>query len=387
MRQETNTTWTYSPGSHRLSSVMRRYAPIGLVVVTGLMLTAVILSMVESSEWGVVTAGVSFTCLFAMYMVLLLGRKAQVEQTVIERTTELEREIGERKQAEVTIQEQYDEIQIHAYELEAANHELRHTQEKLLELNQSLEQHVKARTVELESANKDLEAFIYSVSHDLRGPLRHINGFSRILQSEHTQQLSEEANRYLDKIAQSAINMGNLVDGLLNLSRIGRKTLEMETVDLNSIVDSVRSELEPETMGRDIEWKIETLPPVECDPVLMKQVVVNLLSNAVKFTRNSEHAIIKVKPPASGQPGFVVKDNGAGFDMEYTDKLFGVFERLHRKEDFEGTGIGLATVHRIVDNHNGRVWAQAEVNKGATFYVTLPYPDVREKEVSHSGEC
>jgi len=274
----------------------------------------------------------------------------------------------------------------HASLLEAANHELRHTQEKILELNQSLEENVKARTVELECANKDLEAFIYSVSHDLRAPLRHINGFSRILQSEHSEQLSEEAMRYLDKIAQSASNMGNLVDGLLNLSRIGRKPLELEIVDLNSVVDGVKSELETEIGNRDIEWKIEPLPEIECDPVLMKQVVVNLLSNAVKFTRNSDGAVIEVKPLSSGESGFMVKDNGAGFDMEYTEKLFGVFERLHRKEDFEGTGIGLATVHRIVDNHNGRVWAEAEVNKGATFYVELPHLDEVEKEVSYSGE-
>lgn len=387
MRQESNTTWTdYSPSSHRLSSVLRRYAPISLIIVTGLMLTAVILSIAESSALGIVVAGVGFTCLFAVYMVLLIGRKAQVEQTVIERAADLEREINERKQAEVTIQEQYDEIQIHAFELEAANHELRHTQEKILELNQFLEENVKARTVELEDVNKDLEAFIYSVSHDLRAPLRHINGFSRILQSEHSGQLSEEAMRYLDKIAQSASNMGNLVDGLLNLSRIGRKPLELEKVDLNSVVDGVKLELEPEIGNRDIEWKIEPLPEIECDFVLMKQVVVNLLSNAVKFTRNSDGVVIEVKPLSSGESGFMVKDNGAGFDMEYTEKLFGVFERLHRKEDFEGTGIGLATVHRIVDNHNGRVWAEAEVNKGATFYVELPHLHEVEKEVSRSGE-
>lgn len=388
MRQESNNTLTnYTQSEYRLLSALRRYAPIGLIVVTGLMLTAVILSMVESSEWGVVAAGVGFTCLFAMYMVLLLGHKAQVERTVIERTVELEREIAEREKAEITIQEQYEEIQIHAFQLEAANHELRHTQEKLVELNQSLEENVKARTVELEGTNRELEAFIYSVSHDLRAPLRHINGFSRIMQTEYSEQLSDEAQRYLDKIAESALNMGNLVDGLLNLSRIGRKTLQIETADLNNIVDTVKAELEPEIAGRNLLWHVEALPQTECDPVLMKQVVVNLLSNAVKFTRNSKSAVIEVKPLSNGKPGFMVKDNGAGFDMEYADKLFGVFERLHRKQDFEGTGIGLATVHRIVDNHNGRVWAEAEVNNGATFCVELPHLDVREKEESHSGKC
>ncbi|MDD5093292.1 MAG: ATP-binding protein [Dehalococcoidia bacterium] len=367
-----------APVSWRHSPWLQRYVPIALLTTTGLMVTAVIFRMVEESEWEVAAAGVAFTALFAAYLVILTGRTAEVEGMVARRTIELEMEIGERKQAEAKIQEQYVDIQIHTLELEAANDDLRQTQQKLLEANLNLEKKVKDRTAELEAANDELKAFTYSVSHDLRAPLRHINGFSRILLNECQDQLPEYAKSYLLKIGDSASSLGALVDGLLNLSRINRENIIIKRVDLNGILDEVIADLRSETASRDINLKIQQLPQVECDPVLIKQVLVNLLSNAIKFTRNTKRTVIEVKPLPDAKPGFMVRDNGAGFDMEYADKLFGVFERMHKKSDFEGNGIGLATVKRIVVHHNGRVWAESTVNRGSTFYVELPAPPAKE---------
>jgi light-regulated signal transduction histidine kinase (bacteriophytochrome) len=229
---------------------------------------------------------------------------------------------------------------------------------------------------ELESANKELEAFTYSVSHDLRAPLRHVDGFSRLLVQEHHAELSPDALEYVMTIRESALHMGMLIDDLLNLARVGRKQLSMQVTGLNSLVDEVTSALNRENADRLIEWKVETLPFVECDPALMKQVFVNLLSNAVKFTRPRKPAVIEVGVTyQDGARAVFVRDNGVGFSMKYAHKLFGVFQRLHRSEDFEGTGVGLATVQRIIHKHRGRVWAQAELDKGATFYFTLGTPD------------
>ncbi len=235
-----------------------------------------------------------------------------------------------------------------------------------------LERRVEERTAELAASNKELEAFTYSVSHDLRAPLRHIDGFSKLLMEEETAGLSEEARRYLSRIRDGTCRMGLLVDDLLNLARLGRKELTLQVTGLSSLAEEVAAELKAENAGRAIEWKLEPLPFVECDPGLMKQVFANLLSNAVKYTRPREQAVIEVGAiKQNGQPAIFVRDNGVGFNMKYADKLFGVFQRLHRPEDFEGTGVGLATVQRIVHKHGGRVWAEAELDKGATFYFTL----------------
>jgi len=235
-----------------------------------------------------------------------------------------------------------------------------------------LEQRVIARTAQLEAVNKELEAFTYSVAHDLRAPLRHIDAFARILSEEARPHLPPEANEYLEHILQAARQMGQLVDDLLNLSRVGRKELSLQLTGLNSLVDEVLAGLRPELETRQIDWKIGKLPFVEADPSLLKQVFTNLLSNAVKYTRPRDHAVIEVSSISSnGTPCVFVRDNGVGFNMKYVDKLFGIFQRLHRQEDFEGTGIGLATVQRIVHKHGGRVWAEAELDKGATFFFTL----------------
>jgi light-regulated signal transduction histidine kinase (bacteriophytochrome) len=237
----------------------------------------------------------------------------------------------------------------------------------------------------LETVNKELEAFSYSVSHDLRAPLRHISGFSKMLVEEFGSTLDPTAQRYLERIQAGTQKMGQLVDELLNLARVGRHTLSLQPTRLNSIVAEVIAILEPDSEGRQVEWVIADLPTVTCDPVLVKQVFQNLLANALKFTRPRADGNAQAGTPAptsrtvievghkeqDGQTVFMVRDNGIGFNMKYVDKLFGVFQRLHRAEDFEGTGIGLATVQRIVQKHGGRVWAEGELDKGAAFYFTL----------------
>lgn len=242
-------------------------------------------------------------------------------------------------------------------------------------LNEELERRVTQRTVQLEAANKELEAFTYSVSHDLRAPLRHLTGFSQILLEEFAPALAPEPRRYLERIAQAARKMGVLVDELLGLAGIGRHILTVQTAKLNPLVDEIVGILVGETTGRIVEWKVEDLGFVGCDSVLIGQVFQNLIANALKFSRPRATAIIEIgRVLHSEQPTFFVRDNGVGFDMKYADKLFGVFQRLHRIEDFEGTGIGLATVRRIVQKHAGRAWADSELGKGATFYFTIPAP-------------
>jgi PAS domain S-box-containing protein len=230
-----------------------------------------------------------------------------------------------------------------------------------------------ARTnAELVTVNSELESFSYSVSHDLRAPLRHIDGFARILKDEHASMLSEDGIRYLDRVLQAATHMGRLVDDLLNLARIGRKEISRQMVKLDDLVREAMADLPPEIVERHIEWRIEPLGETSCDPGLLKLVLVNLLSNAVKFTKTRQLAVIEVGTrQAGGVPIFFIRDNGVGFDPKYADKLFGVFQRLHRQEDFAGTGIGLATVQRIIHRHGGQVWAESEPDRGATFFFSL----------------
>jgi PAS domain S-box-containing protein len=234
------------------------------------------------------------------------------------------------------------------------------------------EERVLQRTAELETANQDLEAFTYSVSHDLRAPLRHMAGFSGLLWEEFGSKLDAQGQHYIHRIQEGTRKMGQLVDELLSLARVSRQSANLQVADLNAMVEEVVAMLKPEWDGRDVEWKIACLPSVACDSTLMKQVFQNLFSNALKYSRPRPRAVIEVGPAeANGQPVIFVRDNGVGFNMKYSDKLFGVFQRLHRSEDFEGTGVGLATVQRIIKKHGGRVWAEAELDKGATFYFTV----------------
>ena len=225
----------------------------------------------------------------------------------------------------------------------------------------------------LRSANKELEAFSYSVSHDLRAPLRHISGFVQLLQTQAQATLDDTGRRYLDVIAGAARKMGVLIDDLLSFSRTGRAQMRLEAVSLAAIVEECRRELEPETRGRTIDWQIGELPQVTADRALLRQVLANLLGNAVKYTGKKPAARIEVSARREGGETVVcVRDDGAGFDMKYADKLFGVFQRLHTEAEFEGTGIGLANVRRIVVRHGGRTWAEGAVDQGAAFYFTLP---------------
>jgi PAS domain S-box-containing protein len=239
-------------------------------------------------------------------------------------------------------------------------------------LNQNLEARVIDRTAELKAANEELEAFTYSVSHDLRAPLRHISGFTKILVEKFHSSLPAEAQRHLRLIEQGAHRMGQLVDELLKLARLGRQALEVEVTGLSSLVNDVVTLLTPEIEGRQVEWKIDELPFVKCDPILIRQVFQNLISNALKYSRPRSTAVIEIgQTEKGGEKVIFVKDNGVGFHMKYSDKLFGVFQRLHRAEEFEGTGVGLAMVERIIKKHGGRIWAEAELDRGATFCFTL----------------
>jgi light-regulated signal transduction histidine kinase (bacteriophytochrome) len=282
--------------------------------------------------------------------------------------------VAVRRRIEEDLRQARDHLQIEVERTKQREDEIR-------SLNRQLAQ----RAEELEASNKELEAFAYSVSHDLRAPLRHLAGYSELLQRHVSSLLDDKARRYIQTIHESAKKMGNLIDDLLAFSRIGRVETRKTPVSLQQLVGEVVKEIGQDTRGRDIAWKIGTLPACYGDRSMLRLVIVNLLSNAVKFTRMRSTAEIEIgcAGASEGQVEVFVRDNGAGFDMQYANKLFGVFQRLHLAEECEGTGIGLAIVQRIIHRHGGKIRGEGAIDHGATFYFSLPCPaDAAERTAS-----
>ena len=251
--------------------------------------------------------------------------------------------------------------------------ERRAVEREVQRLNAELETRVTERTSQLKVANQELESFSYSVSHDLRAPLRHVQGYADMLARETQGQLSATGQRYMKTISAACQEMGNLIDDLLSFSRMGRAELTEASVDLTALVQATVDELARAARGRPIEWSIAPLPTVRADPAMLRLALINLLANAVKFTRPRAPARIEIATAGMEGPRVIIRirDNGVGFDPHYAHKLFGVFQRLHRADQFEGTGIGLANVRRIITRHGGRTWAEGTLEAGASFFITL----------------
>jgi two-component system, sensor histidine kinase and response regulator len=287
-----------------------------------------------------------------------------------------------RKQAErlrVAHDELETRVQDRTMQLASANESLqaeiverRRVEGEIRRLNAELEQRVLDRTTELAEANQELEAFTYSVAHDLQAPLRNIQSYAQLLEEEFGAKMPPETMQYLRRIGTRVKHMAQLVADLLNLSRIAKHELNRQETNLTKIVEEAISNAKAEAKDRDIEWHVLEITPAACDPGLLRQVFANLLSNAVKYTQPRAKARIEIgQTTQNGAAQIYIRDNGVGFDMKFVDKLFGVFQRLHPATDFEGTGVGLATVARIIRKHGGSIWAEGEENKGATFYFTL----------------
>jgi light-regulated signal transduction histidine kinase (bacteriophytochrome) len=294
------------------------------------------------------------------------------------------RDVSARTKAEGDLKRAYDELTLQVMErtatLSITNEELlaeieerKRTETQLEEYKRNLEEQVTERTAELTAVNKELEAFSYSVSHDLRAPIRQMSGFVELLQKQVADHPNKKIHQYLTLMTTASKKMDGLINDLLALSYVGRKEMQKGKVKLNALVKEVVGEIQYELKERKINWEIDALPDVIGDRALLRLVLVNLLSNAAKFSSTRKEAKIKITcKDEDGKFTCSVKDNGVGFDMKYVDRLFGVFQRLHTQEEFEGTGIGLANVQRIITRHGGRVWAEGALGQGATFFFTLP---------------
>lgn len=289
----------------------------------------------------------------------LEDRVQERTQALQQTNTELAAEIAERQKVEADRDHLIESLQV--------------SEAQIRQLNIELEERVMRRTAQLEMANRELESFSYSVSHDLRAPLRAIDGFTQMLQEDYSHNFDAEANRYLKVVRDNAKRMGVLIDDLLNLARLNRKELSRQTIFPTALINKLINELRPTWIGRQIEFAIADLPPHQADLSLITQVWINLLSNAIKYTSKVEQARIEVGYIAhDAETVYFIRDNGAGFEMQYATKLFGVFQRMHLNNEFEGNGIGLAIAQRIIHRHDGKIWAEAAINQGATFYFTIP---------------
>jgi signal transduction histidine kinase len=297
--------------------------------------------------------------------------RVRIHLQLRELTERLEHKVTERTEA---LQAANAQLQRELAERKKSEQKRKASEEALRRLNLELDQRVLDRTAQLAAANKELESFAYSVSHDLRAPLRHIDGFLELLEKRVGTALDGQCRHYIDTISKSAEKMSLLIDDLLSFSRMGRQQIAFQQVDLRALVHDVIAEIEPDTAGRTIDWRIGDLPVVGGDTAMLRIVLANLVGNALKFTRPRQEARIEIgsQPGHDSEAVIFVRDNGVGFDMAYADKLFNVFQRLHRADEFEGTGIGLANVRRIIARHGGRVWADGELGQGAVFYFSLP---------------
>lgn len=316
----------------------------------------------------------------------ILGISAHLVQKHLIMRVELETSLRRAREIlGVKYQEQGLELHKAIENLQAEINSRREAESEVMKLNEQLEKRVEQRTLELEMMNRELEAFSYSVSHDLRAPLRHMSGFAAILEEEYGAELPEEARHYVRRVRKGAAHMSELVEGLLKLARLGRQAPKVQPCSLESIVEKERAALLADITDRRVQWHVHDLPNVLADRTLLEQVFANLFSNALKFTRSRSPAVIEISGrEVEGMVLVSVRDNGAGFEPEHAGKLFGVFQRLHRQDEFEGTGIGLATVQRIIQKHGGKIWAEGQPGNGANFYFTLPKADssLRESELT-----
>lgn len=327
------------------------------------------------SRFGLYSLIVVIILCFSFFLAFLLSRFLQkgISMPILS-LAETAKAVSERKDYSVrAIKSADDEVGSLTDAFNLMLIQIEEQTQALNEFNQNLEKMVKERTTELEIANKELESFSYSVSHDLRAPVRAIHSYMNIFMEDYAEQFDDEGKRLLNVVLKNGKKMGLLIDDLLSFSQLGRKELVKTNFPMNDLVRNIWNDLYKPGETREVEFKLNVLPEAHAERSTIQQVWINLISNALKYTKNKSHTVIEISgKEEEGEIIYSIKDNGSGFDMQYYNKLFGVFQRLHSQEEFEGTGVGLAIVERIVEKHGGRIWAEGKVNEGATFYFSLP---------------